>query len=73
MLNKAKQPESGDLCGNITKFGVAEGSPEPAGWKWSFHHPKRSDMPYSTPGDGCFVFISYCLMVLSHSKLRYMR
>ncbi len=28
---KAKQPESGDLCGNITEFGVAEGSPEPAG------------------------------------------
>ncbi len=21
---KAKQPESGDLCGNITEFGVAE-------------------------------------------------
>ncbi len=21
--NKAKQPESGDLCGNITEFGVA--------------------------------------------------
>ncbi len=28
---KAKQPESGDLRGNITEFGVAEGSPEPAG------------------------------------------
>ncbi len=28
---KAKQPESGDLCGDITEFGVAEGSPEPAG------------------------------------------
>ncbi len=28
---EAKQPESGDLCGNITEFGVAEGSPEPAG------------------------------------------
>ncbi len=28
---KAKQPESGDLCGNITEFGVAEGSPEPTG------------------------------------------
>ncbi len=23
---KAKQPESGDLCGNITEFGGAEGS-----------------------------------------------
>ncbi len=32
---KAKQPESGDLCGNITEFGVAEGS---------FRHPKRSDI-----------------------------
>ncbi len=28
---KAKQPESGDLCGNITEFGVVEGSPESAG------------------------------------------
>ncbi len=28
---KAKQPESGHLCGNITEFGVVEGSPEPAG------------------------------------------
>ncbi len=30
-VNKAKQPESGDLCDNITEFGVVEGSPEPAG------------------------------------------
>ncbi len=29
--SKAKQPVSGDLCGNITEFGVAEGSPEPEG------------------------------------------
>ncbi len=28
--NKAKQPESSDLCGNMTEFGVAEGLPEPA-------------------------------------------
>ncbi len=41
---KAKQPESGDLCGNITEFGVAEWSPEPAGQWWSFHHPKWSDI-----------------------------
>ncbi len=26
---KAKQSESSDLCGNITEFGVVEGSPEP--------------------------------------------
>ncbi len=26
-----KLPESGDLCGNIMEFWVAEGSPEPAG------------------------------------------
>ncbi len=26
-----KLPESGDLCGNITEFGVAEGSLEPPG------------------------------------------
>ncbi len=24
---KVKQPESGDLCSNITEFGVAEGDP----------------------------------------------
>ncbi len=41
---KAKQPESGDLCGNIIEFGVAEGSPEPTGRRWSFHHPKQSDI-----------------------------
>ncbi len=23
--HKAKQPESGDLCGNITDFGLVEG------------------------------------------------
>ncbi len=39
---KAKQPESGDLCDNITEFGVAEGSPELAGWRWSFCHTKQS-------------------------------
>ncbi len=61
---KAKLPESGDLCGIITEFGVAEGSPEPA---------NKVILPYSTPDEGCFVFISYCLMVLSHSKLRYVK
>ncbi len=34
MRIKAKLPESGDLCANITEFGVAEGSPEPAGQVW---------------------------------------
>ncbi len=29
--NITKLPESGDLCGNITEFGVTEGSPELAG------------------------------------------
>ncbi len=28
-IPKAKQPESGDLCGNITEFGVAEGDLSP--------------------------------------------
>ncbi len=28
---KAKQPESGNLCGDITEFGVVEGPPKPAG------------------------------------------
>ncbi len=57
---KANQPESGDLCGDITEFGVAA-------------TPNEVILPCSTPDEGCFVFISYCLMVLSHSKLRYMR
>ncbi len=35
--------------------------------------PNEVILPYSTPDEGCFVFISFCLMVLSHSKLRYMR
>ncbi len=56
---KVKQPSSGDLCDNIIEFGVAEGS------------PNEVILPYSTPDEGCFVFISYCLMVLSHSKLIY--
>ncbi len=62
---KAKQPESGDLCGNITEFGVEEGDPSAT--------PNEMILQYSTPDKGCFVLISYCLMVLSHSKLRYMR
>ncbi len=35
--------------------------------------PNEVILPYCTPDKGCIVFISYCLMVLSHSKLRYMR
>ncbi len=58
---KAKQPESGDLCGNITEFGVVEEH---------LSSPNEVILPYSTPDEGCFVFIFYCLMVLSHSKLR---
>ncbi len=30
-ISITKLPESGYQCGNITKFGVMEGSPEPAG------------------------------------------
>ncbi len=52
-----KPPESGDLCGNISEFGVVEGSPEPA----------------DLQTNGSFVFISYCLMILCHFQLRYMR
>ncbi len=29
-----KLPESGDLCGNITEFGVAEGDSLPLQMKW---------------------------------------
>ncbi len=38
-----------------------------------FATPNEMILPYSTQDEGCFVFISYCLMVLSHSKLKYMR
>ncbi len=41
---KTKQPSSGVLYGNIISFGVAEGSPSPSGLRWSFHHPKLSDI-----------------------------
>ncbi len=51
---KAKQPESGDLCGNITEFGVAEGDPSAT--------TNEVILPY----ESCFVFISYCLMILYH-------
>ncbi len=43
-----KLPESDDLCGNVTEFGVEEG------------------LPYRSPDEGYFVFISYCLMILCH-------
>ncbi len=50
--NKAKQPESGDLCGNITEFGVVEGSPEPT-------TPNKVILPYSTPDEGCFYILLF--------------
>ncbi len=52
------------MNGNITEFGVPEDDPSAT--------PNKVILPYSTPDEGCFVFISYCLMVLSYSKLRYM-
>ncbi len=51
-----KLPESGGLCGNITEFGVAEGSPEPVGWSWSTATPNEVILPYKSPDEGCFVF-----------------
>ncbi len=53
---KAKQPESGDLCGNIIEFGMAEGLPEPAGQRWSFCHPKRSDIAIQYTRQSLFCF-----------------
>ncbi len=41
---KTKQPSSGVLYGNITSFKVVEGSPSPCGLRWSFLHPKLSDI-----------------------------
>ncbi len=49
---KAKQPESGDLCGNITEFEVVEGDPSTT--------PSEVILPYSTPDEGCF----YCYILL---------
>ncbi len=60
-----KLPESGDLCANITEFGVVEGDPPPSS--------KKVRLPYRSPDEGCFVFIFYCLMILCHFKLRYTR
>ncbi len=40
---KAKQPESGDLCGNITEFGVAEGDPSTT--------PNEVILPYRSPDE----------------------
>ncbi len=62
---KAKQPESGDLCSNITEFGVAEDDPSAT--------PNEVILPYRSPDESCFVFISYYLMILYHFQLTYMR
>ncbi len=51
-----KLPESGDLCGNNTEFGVEEGDPSAT--------PNSVILPYRSPDESCFVFISYCLMIL---------
>ncbi len=61
-LTKAKQPESGDLCGNITA-----GSGDPSAT------PNSVILPYRSPDESCFVVISYCLMILYNFQLRYMR
>ncbi len=72
IYNIRKPPESGDLCGNIWFCGD-EGLPEPAGLKWSATNPNSIILPYSIPDEGCFVFISDCLMVLCYFNVRYMR
>ncbi len=64
MYTITKLPESGDLCGNITEFEVTEGS---------IATPNNVILPYRSPDEGCFVFISYCLMILCHFQLKYMR
>ncbi len=61
-----KLQESGDLCDNITEFGVAEGLPEPTGRRLSTATPNSVILPCRSPDEGCFVFISYCLMILCH-------
>ncbi len=68
-----KLPDSGDLYGNITEFWVVEGSPEPTRRRWSTATPNKVILPYRSPDEGSFVFISYCLMILFHFQLRYMR
>ncbi len=39
-----KLPESGDLCGNITEFGVAEGDPSPPQTKWYYHRDRQTNV-----------------------------
>ncbi len=64
-----KLHESGNLYSNITEFGVAEGSPEPAWRRWSTATPNKLILPYRSPDEGCLVFISYCLMILFTAKI----
>ncbi len=41
--------------------------------RWSTATLNKVILPYSMQDEDCFVFIFYCLMVLCHFKLRYMR
>ncbi len=70
---KAKQPESGDSVVISLSLGWWKDHLSPQGKGDPSATPNEVILPYSTPDEGCFVFISYCLMVLSHCKLRYMR
>ncbi len=51
-----KLPESGDLFGNITKFGVAEGSSESCGLRWSTATQTELILPYRSPDERLFCF-----------------
>ncbi len=54
------------ICVAISlSLGVAEGS--------SSSTSNEVILPYRSPDESFFVFISYCLMILYHFQLRYMR
>ncbi len=40
---------------------------------WKDHWSPHVILSYRSPDESCFVFISYCAMILYHFQLRYMR
>ncbi len=57
--DKAKQPESGDLCGDITEFGWRKDHLSPQGEGDRSTTPHEVILPYSTPDEGMF-----CIYIL---------
>ncbi len=45
----------------------------PQGEDYPSATPNEVILPHISPDESCFVFISYCLLILYHFQLRYMR